>query len=79
LQLVQIILIKRLQELSERSIEGINARILVKELKMLESNKIINRKAFATVSPTVEYSLTEKGKELEPVLNQIKIWSKKNI
>jgi DNA-binding HxlR family transcriptional regulator len=79
LQRVQIILIKRLQELSERSIEGINARILVKELKMLESNKIINRKAFATVSPTVEYSLTEKGKELEPVLNQIKIWSKKNI
>jgi DNA-binding HxlR family transcriptional regulator len=74
LQRVQIILIKRLQELSERSIEGINARILVKELKMLESNKIINRKAFATVSPTVEYSLTEKGKELEPVLNQIKIW-----
>ena len=47
--------------------------MLVKELKMPESNKIINRKAFATVPPTVEYSLTEKGKELELVLNQIKI------
>lgn len=46
---------------------------------MLEANKIIHRKAYATVPPTVEYSLTEKGKELEPLLNEIKIWGKKNI
>ena len=44
---------KKLQELSERSIEGINTGMLVKELKMLESNKIINRKAFATIPPTL--------------------------
>lgn len=69
---------KRFKEL-ERSIEGINTRMLVKELKMLEANKIINRKAYATVPPTVEYSLTPKGMELEPLLNQIKIWGKKNI
>jgi len=69
---------KRFKEL-ERSIEGINTRMLVKELKMLEANKIINRKAYATVPPTVEYSLTPKGIELEPLLNQIKIWGKKNI
>ena len=65
--------------LKVRSIEGINTRMLVKELKMLEANKIINRKAYATVPPTVEYSLTPKGMELEPLLNQIKIWGKKNI
>ena len=69
---------KRFKEL-ERSIEGINTRMLVKELKMLEANKIIHRKAYATVPPTVEYSLTEKGMELEPLLNQIKIWGKKHI
>ena len=69
---------KRFKEL-ERSIEGINTRMLVKELKMLEANKIINRKAYATVPPTVEYSLTSKGMELEPLLNQIRIWGKKNI
>lgn len=69
---------KRFKEL-ERAIEGINTRMLVKELKMLEENKIIIRKAFATVPPTVEYSLTEKGKELEPILNQIKLWGKNNI
>jgi DNA-binding HxlR family transcriptional regulator len=69
---------KRFKEL-ERSIEGINTRMLVKELKMLEANKIINRKAYATVPPTVEYSLTPKGMELEPLLKQIKIWGNKNI
>lgn len=69
---------KRFKEL-ERAIEGINTRMLVKELKMLEENKIIIRKAYATVPPTVEYSLTEKGKELEPILNQIKLWGKNNI
>ena len=69
---------KRFKEL-ERSIEGINTRMLVKELKMLEANKIINRKAYATVPPTVEYSLTAKGMELESVLNEIKMWGKKNI
>lgn len=69
---------KRFKEL-ERSIEGINTRMLVKELKMLEANKIIIRKAYATVPPTVEYSLTEKGMELEPLLNQIKSWGKKHI
>ncbi|MBS1635789.1 MAG: helix-turn-helix transcriptional regulator [Bacteroidetes bacterium] len=69
---------KRFKEL-ERSIEGINTRMLVKELKMLEANKIIHRKAYATVPPTVEYSLTEKGRELEPLLNEIKIWGRKNI
>lgn len=69
---------KRFKEL-ERSIEGINTRMLVKELKMLEANKIIHRRAYATVPPTVEYSLTEKGKELETVLNEIKAWGKKNI
>lgn len=68
----------RFKEL-ERAIEGINTRMLVKELKMLEENKIIIRKAYATVPPTVEYSLTEKGKELEPILNQIKLWGKRNI
>lgn len=67
---------KRYKEL-ERSIEGINTRMLVKELKSLEQYGIINRKAYATVPPTVEYSLTDKGRELEPVLIQIQKWGVK--
>lgn len=64
---------KRFMEL-ERSIEGINTRMLVKELKSMEMNKIVVREAFATVPPTVEYSLTEKGKKLEPILAELYKW-----
>jgi DNA-binding HxlR family transcriptional regulator len=64
---------KRFKEL-ERSIEGINTRMLVKELKSMEENKIIVREAFATIPPTVEYFLTEKGKKLEPILAELYKW-----
>ena len=66
---------KRFKEL-ERSIEGINTRRLVKELKSLERNKILIREAFATIPPTVEYSLTDKGRKLEPVLTELYKWGK---
>ena len=54
----------RFKEL-ERSIKGINTRMLVKELKNMELNGIITRNVFATVPPTVEYSLTLKGEKLK--------------
>lgn len=63
----------RFKEL-ERTIEGINTRMLVKELKMLEANHIIERKVYACVPPKVEYSLTEKGKDLREVLIAIRNW-----
>ncbi|MEN7551300.1 helix-turn-helix domain-containing protein [Rapidithrix thailandica] len=66
----------RFKEL-ERSVEGINTRMLVKELKQLEAKKIVNRKAYATVPPTVEYSLTEKGELLKPVITEIQAWALK--
>ena len=69
---------KRFKEL-ERSIEGINTRMLVKELKTMEENKIVTREAFATVPPKVEYSLTEKGRHLEPILNELYKWGLKYI
>ncbi|WP_218147720.1 helix-turn-helix domain-containing protein [Dyadobacter sp. SG02] len=65
---------RRFKEL-ERTIPGINTRMLVKELKLLEQHKLITREAFATVPPTVEYSLTEKGRKLEPVLLALNQWS----
>ena len=67
---------KRFKEL-ERSIDGINTRMLVKELKMLEQNDIIIRTVYAEVPPKVEYSLTEKGRALKSVLEEIKVWGKK--
>ncbi|OQP54560.1 MarR family transcriptional regulator [Niastella yeongjuensis] len=64
---------KRFGEL-ERRIPNINTRMLVKELKSLEKNRIVKREAFATVPPTVEYSLTEKGKALEPIILGLLKW-----
>ncbi|MFN8277356.1 MAG: helix-turn-helix domain-containing protein [Chitinophagales bacterium] len=63
----------RFKEL-ERTVAGINTRMLVKELKNMEANGIVTRKIFATVPPTVEYSLTTKGKKLLPSINSLYQW-----
>ena len=63
----------RFKEL-ERSVEGINTRMLVKELKNMEANGIVSRKVFATVPPTVEYSLTKKGEKLLPSIVSLHKW-----
>ena len=63
----------RFKEL-ERSIEGINTRMLVKELKNMEANGIITREVFATVPPTVEYALTPKGEKLLPSIRSLHQW-----
>ena len=58
----------------ERTVVGINTRMLVKELKNLEANGIITREVFATVPPTVEYALTEKGEKLLPSITSLHEW-----
>lgn len=58
----------------ERNVEGINTRMLVKELKNLEANGIITREVFATVPPTVEYALTHKGEKLLPSIKSLHNW-----
>ena len=63
----------RFKEL-ERSVEGINTRMLVKELKNMEVNGIVTRQVFATVPPMVEYALTEKGEKLLPSIISLHQW-----
>lgn len=58
----------------ERSIQGINTRMLVKELKNMEANGIVTREVFPTVPPTVEYTLTEKGLKLLPSIVSLHQW-----
>ena len=67
----------RFKEL-ERDVTGITSRMLIKELKDLEKNKIVKRKAYATVPPTVEYSLTPKGRSLDAIINAISEWGTQN-
>ncbi|TDS13209.1 winged helix-turn-helix transcriptional regulator [Sphingobacterium paludis] len=68
----------RFKEL-ERLIPGISTRMLVKELKNMEANKILTRTVFATVPPTVEYALTEKGVKLRPILDEMAKWGEEYV
>jgi DNA-binding HxlR family transcriptional regulator len=48
--------------------------MLVKELKNMEANGILTREVFATVPPTVEYTLTTKGEKLLPSIVSLHKW-----
>lgn len=63
----------RFKEL-ERAIPDISTRMLTKELKFLEQKGVINRKAYATVPPKVEYSLTQIGRSTAPIIASITSW-----
>jgi DNA-binding HxlR family transcriptional regulator len=58
----------------EASIE-ISGRLLSERLKSLEHEGIVNRAVFPETPVRIEYSLTEKGQALEPVLRDIEIWA----
>ncbi|MDQ6844567.1 MAG: helix-turn-helix transcriptional regulator [Bacteroidota bacterium] len=68
----------RFKEL-ERQVEGITPRMLIKELKALEKSDIINRQQYPTIPPKVEYSLTEHGASLEPIMTVMTEWGKKHL
>ncbi len=55
----------------ESTIEGINKRMLLKELKNLEAKGILIREVFAVLPNELEYTLTKKGEELLELLLQI--------
>ena len=63
----------------ERRIDGITQATLTKQLRMLEDYGLIARKVYSEIPPRVEYSLTELGKEFQPVLDQFRIWGDKYI
>lgn len=62
---------KRYNELN-RSVVGISAKVLMQNLRDLEKDGIVLRKVYPVVPPKVEYSLTEKGKELKGILDLMK-------
>ena len=55
----------------------ITRKVLTEQLKELEDDGLIIREAFSETPPRVEYSLTEKGLELLPILNSIIVWNEK--
>ena len=54
---------------------GITGRVLSDRLKDLENQGIVNREVYAETPVRIEYSLTEKGFSLEPLLREIEKWS----
>ena len=62
-----------------KSIDGISPRILTKQLKELESDGIINRISYQEIPPRVEYSITEKGMSLGPIMLAMAEWGLQNM
>lgn len=62
-----------------RMIPDISTRVLSTTLKTLEADGLIDRKVYAQVPPKVEYSLTETGKSLIPLLMQLTEWAQTNM
>ncbi len=69
---------KRFGELKSL-IPGITQRMLVTQLRELEEDLIVHRKVYTVVPPKVEYSLTEKGDSLMPILDAMYEWGKNYI
>lgn len=68
----------RFKEL-EREVAGITPRMLIKELKSLEKSDIISRKQYPIIPPKVEYSLTDHGASLKPIMNVMTDWGVKHL
>ena len=63
----------RFKEL-QRSIGKVSQKVLTSNLRAMEETGIVRREAFAEVPPRVEYSLTDVGKTLKPVLDAMWAW-----
>lgn len=59
------------------SVEEINSKSLSQRLREMKDDGLIERKVFPEIPPRVEYSLTEKGKSLRPILEQMGEYSTK--
>ncbi|AIF65665.1 MULTISPECIES: winged helix-turn-helix transcriptional regulator [Terribacillus] len=68
---------QRFNEL-KRSLPGITQKMLTNQLRELEEEDIIERKVYAQVPPKVEYSVTEYGRSLEPILHAMHEWGAKH-
>jgi len=64
----------RFSQLLDRLQPRVTQRMLTKQLRQLEEDGLITRKVYTQVPPKVEYSLTELGKSLMPILDQLCEW-----
>lgn len=62
-----------------RTVEGISERVLILQLRELESRGLVHREVHQQVPPKVEYSLTGFGRSLLPALNALGGWGEDNL
>lgn len=62
----------------QRDLAGITHRTLSRLLKDMEADGLVTRQDFGEIPPRVEYSLTARGRSLEPVLMAMDDWARKN-
>ncbi|MBC7923979.1 MAG: helix-turn-helix transcriptional regulator [Ferruginibacter sp.] len=67
--------VRRFGEL-KRQIPGITPKMLTQQLRELEGDGLIERKVFAQVPPRVEYTFTEYGETLQPLLHAMGAWGR---
>lgn len=68
---------KRFGEL-QRELAGVTQKMITQQLRELEEDGLVSRKIYPVVPPKVEYSLTEYGESLSPVLVEMAKWGDKH-
>lgn len=58
----------------KRSVGHVTQKVLTAQLRQMEASGLVTRKVYAEVPPRVEYSLTETGMSLKPVLEAMRVW-----
>jgi len=69
---------KRFGEIAVR-IPNISRKVLTEQLKELEEDGLILREQFKEIPPRVEYSLSDMGRSLSPVINELEKWGLENV
>lgn len=69
---------RRFGEIAAR-MPTISRKVLTEQLKELEADGLISRTQYKEIPPRVDYALTELGKSLSPILNEIAAWGKEKV
>ena len=64
---------KRFSEL-KKSIGNVSQKVLTSQLRQMEESGVVSRKVYPEVPPRVEYSLTDLGRSLKPILDAMQSW-----